>query len=137
MNAMDWAQRLGDSRRARDESAAQLTQSQQTDAELAAALSTDRWVTIVAAIRRHIEAYNAGACRAVLNVTEESGEPSVTVSGGREGTPFLTVTLEGTFISMKARDGLGLARATEFRLHSERGDDATAAYLLRDWMERL
>lgn len=137
MNAVDWAQRLGDVRRARDESAAQLAQSRQTDAELAAALSADRWVTIVAAIRRHIEAYNAGACRAVLNVTEASREPSVTVSGGGEGRPFLTATLEGTFISMKARDALDVAHAAEFRLRSDRGDDATAAYLLQHWMERL
>jgi hypothetical protein len=136
MNA-GWAQRLGDVRRAREESAAQLRQSQHTDAELAAALSTDRWVTIVAAIRRHIEAYNAGACSAVLNVSEPSGELSVTVSGGREGTPFLIATLQGTFISMTARDGVGVPHATEFRLRPDRDDDATAAYLLQNWMERL
>lgn len=137
MNAMDWAQRLGDSRRARDESAAQLTQSQQTNAELAAALSTDRWVTIVAAIRRHIEAYNAGARRAVLKVTEQSGAPIVTVAAGGEGTPYLTATLEGTFISMKSLDALGIPHATEFRLRPDRDDNATAAYLLQNWMERL
>jgi hypothetical protein len=137
MNAIDWAQRLGDSRRARDQSAAQLTESQQADAALVAALSTDRWVTIVAAIRRHIEAYNAGARRAVLNVTEQCGEPSVTVAAGDDGSPYLTATLDGTFISMKARDGLGIPHATEFRLRPDRGDDATAAYLLQNWMERL
>ena len=59
------------------------------------------------------------------------------VSAGGEGTPYLTATLEGTFICMKARDALGIPHATEFRLRSDRGDDATAAYLLQNWMERL
>lgn len=68
-----WAQRLGHARRDRDESAAQLARSQQADAAHAAALSTDRWVRIVAAIRRQAEAYNAGAHRIVLNVVEHSG----------------------------------------------------------------
>ena len=135
--AIDWALRLGHSRRGRDECTAALAQSQQTDAELAAALSLDRWVTIVAAIRRHTEAYNTGASRAALNVTERSGEPSVTVAAGDEGAPYLTATLDGTFITMKARDALGTSHAAEFRLRSDRGDDDTAAYLLQNWMERL
>ena len=58
-----WAERLGHARHGRDESAAQLARSQQADAAHATALSTDRWVTIVAAIRRQAEAYNAGARR--------------------------------------------------------------------------
>jgi hypothetical protein len=38
---------------------------------------------------------------------------------------------------MNARDALGIPHATELRLRSDRGDDATATYLLQDWMERL
>jgi hypothetical protein len=132
-----WAQRLGHARHGRDESAAQLARSQQADAAHATALATDRWVTIVAAIRRQAEAYNAGARRVVLNVIEQSEESTVTVAAGGEGTSYLTATLEGTFICMKARDVLGIPHATEFRLRSDRGDDATAAYLLQNWMERL
>lgn len=132
-----WAQRLGHARRDRDASAAQLARSQQADAAHAAALSTDRWVRIVAAIRRQAEAYNAGAHRVVLNVVEQSGESTVTVAAGGEGMPYLAATLEGTFICMKGRDALGIAHAREFRLRSDRGDDATAAYVLQNWMERL
>jgi hypothetical protein len=132
-----WAERLGHARHGRDESAAQLARSQQEDAAHATALSTGRWVTIVAAIRRQAEAYNAGARRVVLNVVEQSEESTVTVAAGGEGTPFLTATLEGTFICMKFRDALGIPHATEFKLRSDRDDDATAAYLLQNWMERL
>jgi len=131
------AERLGHARHGRDESAAQLARSQQADAAHATALSTERWVTIVAAIRRQAEAYNAGARRVVLNVVEQSEESTVTVVAGDEGTPFLTATLEGTFICMKSRDALGIPYATEFKLRSDRDDDATAAYLLQNWMERL
>jgi hypothetical protein len=131
------AQRLGDAHHARDESAARLEQSQQADAAHATAHSTNRWVSIVAAMRRQAEAYNTGARRVVLNVVEQSEERSVTIAAGGEGTPYLTATLEGTFICMKARDALGVPHATEFRLRSDRSDDATAAYLLQSWMERL
>ena len=135
--AIGWAQRLGHARRGRDESAAQLARSQQADAAHAAALSATRWARIVAAIRRQTEAYNTGAGRVVLTIIEQSGEPTVTVAAGGEGTAHLTATLEGTLICMQARDTLGVRHATEFRLHPDRGDDATAAYLLRNWIERL
>ncbi len=132
-----WAQQLGHARHGRDESAALLARSQQADAAHAAALSTDRWLGIVAAMTRHVEAYNAGARRVVLNVVQESGVSTVNVAAGGEGAPYLTVTLEGTFVCMKARDGLGIPHTTEFRLRSDRDDDATAAYILQNWMERL
>jgi len=135
--AIHLAQRLGHARRDREDSAAQLARSQQADAAHAAALSTDRWVRIVAAIRQQAEAYNDGARRVLLNVIEQPGELTVTVAVRGEGEPSLTATLDGTFICMRGRDALGIAHAAEFRLHSDRGDDATAAYLLRNWMERL
>jgi hypothetical protein len=96
-------------------------------------LSTDvtGWrgsVRIVAAIRRLADAYNAGATRAVLRVVEQSEQPTVTVAAGGEGTPYLTATLEDTLICVRARDALGTPHATECRLRSDCGDDATAAY---------
>jgi hypothetical protein len=135
--AIGWAQRLGDARRWRDERAGQLARSRETDASQATALSFERWVTIVAAIRRLADAYNAGACRVVLNVVEQSEQPTVTVAAGGEGTPYLTATLEDTFICMRARDALGVPHATDFQLRSDRDDDATAAYLLQNWMQHL
>jgi hypothetical protein len=52
-----------------------------------------------------------------------SGQPTVTVATGGEGS--------------HGRDSGGATRATEIRLSPDRDDDATAAYVLRDWMQRL
>ncbi len=57
----NWAKRLGQEHCTRDESAARLATSQRQDAAQATAASVERWVTIVAAIRRLADAYNAGA----------------------------------------------------------------------------
>jgi hypothetical protein len=133
----NWAKRLGQEHCTRDESAARLATSQRQDAAQATAASVERWVTIVAAIRRLADAYNAGATRAVLSVVEQSEQPTVTVAAGGEGTPYLTATLEDTLICVRARDALGIPHATEFRLRSDCDDDATAAYVLQNWMQHL
>ena len=135
--ASNWAERLGHEHDARDESAARLATSQREDAAQATAVSVGRWVTIVAAIRRLTDAYNAGANRVVLSVAEQSGQQTVTVAAGGEGAPHLTAALEDTLICMRARDALGIPHASQFRLRSDRSDDATAAYLLQNWMQYL
>ena len=126
----------GQEHEARDESAARLATSQQEDAAQATAVSVERWVTIVAAIRRLTDAYNAGANRVILSVVEQSGQPTVTVAAGGRGA-FLTAALEDTLICMHARDAMGIPHANQFRLRSDCGDDATAAYLLQNWMQHL
>lgn len=135
--ASNWAERLGQEHHARDESAARLATSKQEDAAQATAVSVERWVTIVAAISRLTDAYNAGANRVVLSVVEQSGQPTVTVAAGGEGAPYLTAALEDTLICMRARDAQGISHANQFRLRSDRSDDATAAYLLQNWMQHL
>ena len=135
--ATGWAQHLGHARQARDECAADTARCQQTEAALATAVAIERWVATVAAIRRLVDAYNAGVGRTVLTVVEQSEQPTVTVAAGGEGAPYLTATLDDTFIRMRARDAVGVPRATDFRLRSDRDDDATAAYVLQDWMQHL
>jgi hypothetical protein len=100
------------------------------------AASVECWMTVVAAIRL-TDAYNAGANRVVLGVVEQPGQPTVTVAAGGERAPYLTAALEDTLICMRARDALGIPHATEFRLRFHCGDDATAAYLLQNWMQHL
>lgn len=135
--ANDWANRLGQEHAARDESVARLATSQGERTAQAVAVSVERWVTIVEAIRRLTVDYNAGANRAVLNVVEQSGQPTVTVTAGGEGAPYLTAALEDTTICMRCRDAAGTAYATDFLLRRDRDDDATAAYLLQNWMQHL
>ena len=101
------------------------------------AVAIERWAAIVVSMKGLADAYNAGARRVVLRVVEQSGQPTVTVATGGEGTPCLTATLEDTLICIHGRDSGGVTRATEIRLSPDRDDDATAAYVLRNWMERL
>lgn len=132
-----WAQGLGEARHAREEGAARAAKSRTTEAERMTAVSIERWAGIVGSIRRLADAYNAGARRVILRVAEQPGQPTVTLATGGEGTPFLTAVLEDTLIRTHGRDSAGTARATEIRLRADRDDDATAAYVLQDWMQRL
>jgi hypothetical protein len=135
--ANGWARGLGEERHARDEYAARTAKSRDEEAERMTAVSIERWAAVVASMRRLTDAYNAGARRVVLTVVEQPGQPSVTVAAGGEGAPFLTAALEDTLICIHGRHSDGFAHTAEIRLQPNRSDDATAAYVLRDWMQRL
>jgi hypothetical protein len=131
-----WAQRLGQAHFARDESAARIAKSQNEDASDVAAVSVGRWAAIVDAMRRLADGYNAGARRVVLSVVAESEQPTVTVTAADHGSR-LTAALEDSVISVQARDARGATRAAAVRLRPDRDDEATAAYVLQDWMQHL
>ena len=135
--ATQWAHGLGEERYTRDERAAQTVKSQEEDAARTSAVSVERWAAIVAGIRLLTDAYNTGARRAVLSVVEQAGQAAVTIAASGEGTASLTAALEDTLICVHARDAGGVSCASEVRLRPDRGDDATAAYLLQNWMQRL
>ena len=135
--ASQWAQRLGRERLARDESAARMAKSQEEDAVHAAAVSEVRWAATVDAIRRLADAYNAGVGRTVLSVVEQAGQPAITVAAEGDGTGVLTAALDDSVVSVHARDARGVTHARDVRLRADRDDEATAAYLLQDWMQHL
>jgi hypothetical protein len=135
--AVHWALTLGEERQVRDEGAARTAKSQEDDETRTMAASAERWVAIVAGIRQLADAYNTGAGRVVLSVVEQSGQQTVTVAAGCEGTSSLTAVLEGKLICIQARDAGGVPHASEIRLRPDRDDDATAAYVLQNWMQRL
>ena len=135
--AAHWALALGEERQVRDEGAARTAKSQEEDETRMIATSAERWAAVVAGIRQLADAYNTGAGRVVLSVVEQSGQQTVTVAAGGDGTPSLTAALEGTLIYIHAGDAGGVPHASEIRLRPDRGDDATAAYILQDWMQRL
>ena len=132
-----WVHALGEERHVRDEGAARTAKSRQEDETRMITSSAQRWASIVAGMRRLTDAYNTGARRTVLSVAEESLQPTVTVAAGGEGAPSLTASLEGTLICIHACDSDGVPHASQIRLHPDRSDDATAAYLLQNWMQRL
>ena len=133
----DWAHRLGKHRHVRDEHVLCTAKSEAEATARSNAASLERWQAIVECIRRLSDAYNAGAKRVCLSVVERSGPPAVTVAWNGEATPYLTATLEDTVICIRGRDSGGVAHATEVRLRPDRDNDATAAYLMQNWMQRL
>lgn len=135
--AVDWALVLGEERRLRDEGAARTAQSQEEDETRMIATSVERWAAIVAGIKQLADAYNTGAGRVVLSVVEQSGQQTVTVVAGCEGTSSLTAALEGKLICIQARDAGGVPHASDIGLRPDRDDDATAAYILQNWMQHL
>ena len=137
VRAIQWARRLGEQHYDRDECTARTGKADEDNAALASAASLDRWQEIAACIRRLADGYNTGAKRAVLSVVEQPGQSVVTVAASGEGAPYLTAVLEGTFICSHGRDAGGVAHVREVRLQPGRDNDATAAYLLQDWMQRL
>jgi hypothetical protein len=132
-----WAHGLGEERHARDASVVLKATAEREDAARTTAASVVRWAGIVASIRRLVDAYNTGAQRPILNVVEQSGQLTVTVTAAAEGTPSLTAALEDTLICVQACDALGVSHAAEVRLRPDRSDVATAAYVLQNWMQRL
>jgi hypothetical protein len=134
---MHWAQRLGELRHARDGGRRPDGASEEEHAAQASAVSLDRWQQIVACLRRFADGYNSAAKRAVLSVVEQPGEPAVTIATGREGMAYFTAVLEGTLICTHGRGSGGVTYATEVRLTPVRNDNATAAYLVQNWMQHL
>lgn len=132
-----WAQRLGEQRHAHDESAVLAAKAEEEAATGTNALSLQRWQAIVACIRNLTDAYNAGANRVVLSVLDEPGQRAVTVRAGDEHAPYLTAMLDRTLICSHGRYSNGDAHAGEFRLRADRDDEATAAYVLQNWMQHL
>ena len=135
--SMNWAHQLGEQRHVRDECDARLVQSETDGAVRLNEVSLERWRTIVDCVRQVAAAYNRGAKRACLSVTEQSGDNAITVAETGEDPPYLTAALEDTIICVRGRHRDGGAHATEVRLRPDRGDDATAAYVLQNWMQRL
>jgi hypothetical protein len=137
IQSMRWAHQLGQQRNVRDVGAAGLVRSEADGAARLNEASLERWRAIVICVRRVAAAYNSGAKRDCLRVAEQSGHNAVTVTETGEGKPYLTAALEDTIICIRGRHRDGGSHATEVRLRPDRGDDATAAYVLQNWMQRL
>ena len=131
-----WAHALGEERRTRDRRTVQATTSREEDEARISAASAERWTAIVAGIRRLVDAYNTGARGTVLSVEEETDESTVTIAAGAEA-PSLTAALEDTVICVQVRAVDSVSCSSEVRLRPDRSDDATAAYILQNWMQRL
>ena len=134
----DWRS-LGAAHRRRDDMAASLAHTRGERDNDRAAASVARWPGIVRAIEAAVAAYNEGVGRELLGVVETSGlhDPSVTIAATDGTIPGLVITLEGAELNVGNRaldpSSPGIKRWVDL----ERTDEATAAYVLQEWMERL
>ena len=137
-----WAGALGEKRRAREIAAAGISEMKDEASGTLIAESLARWPPIAEAIGRLVGAYNAGADRTILSVSDTTRiahQPAITIESESSGEeqPSLSVTLEGTLIRVSGVDGRGVSFKAEYRLREDRSDDSTAAYLVQNWMESL
>jgi hypothetical protein len=137
-----WAAALGEKRRAREMAAASVVEMKAEASAPTISQSLARWPPIGEAIGRLVGAYNAGANRTILSLSDACTiphQPAITIESESSGEerPSLSMALEGTLIRVSGVDGRGVSFAAEYRLREDRSDDSTAAYLVQNWMRSL
>jgi len=134
----DWFRRLGASHRRRDEAARLVTLAGQERDQARQLACHRRWPGIVDAMRRLIACYNDGT----------GGEPLILVDQPTaDDEPIATVTARsGRSLVMAVEDADLWVRATEDEtggnqderwIGLDRTDEATAAYVLQNWLAQL
>jgi hypothetical protein len=140
MQANDWAMRLGQRHSARDSGARLTSDAARQAATDDAYTALTRWPRIVEGMMALVATYNEGAGRNAIGITEDRSSvthPMVVLRGTGDNAPGLTVMLEGSAIYARSPGSGNASGETEYRLDSDRSDDATAAYVLQHWMAQL
>jgi hypothetical protein len=94
-----------------------------------------RWPTLVAALTAVVESYNEGAGVDAVTLVQDATQPVVTLAPARDRDHRLTIALDGVDLAVR-NGGTGSVSGTKW-VTLDRTDEDTAAYLLRDWLERL
>jgi len=134
----DWRS-LGTAHRRRDEAAEGIAQGRADFEGTASATALARWSGIVPAIRAVVAAYNEGAGRERLVVTEtaDGAPPAVTIEAPGSGIPALVVRLDGAELNVGSQSTDAHTGGMKRWVDLTRTDDETAAYVLQEWIERL
>ena len=135
----DLYRRLGASHSRRDE-AAQLSARAIQERDKARQLACHRrWPAVVAAMRTLIGCYNDGTGGETLLIVEgptgQGEEPTVTVTA--RGGPTLVMAVEGADIWVRASQGKNARMHGERWIGLNRTDEATADYVLQNWLAQL
>ena len=133
----DWYRRLGESHRKREDAGRRQAGTIQDREDTRGLACRQRWPAIIAAMRRLIRAYNDGTGRETLvlvdNHTGESGELTATVTARKSQMLVLAVD-EG---DLWVRPPQTEPAEGERWIGVDRSDEATAAYILQNWLTRL
>jgi hypothetical protein len=133
----DWSRRIGEQHGKRDRAVALGSQALDDREHQKHAACLQRWPTIVMAMQTLVASYNAGAGHEAVTLVEDAGNPGVTLASTTNGRRALVVALDGSDVSVRTRDGHDYPLSGTRWMDLNRTDANAAAYLLRDWFERL
>ena len=136
MTMRDWSRRIGETHGRRDRATTlgeqkALDREHQRDAEC-----LQRWPAIVAAMRTVVAGYNHGVGIEAVTLVEDTVNPGVTLESAANGRRALVMALDGSDVSVRTHNKNGDS-TSRYWVSLNRTDENAAAYLLRDWMERL
>ena len=136
MTMEDWSRRIGETHGRRDRATTLgeqkiLDREQQQHAEC-----LQRWPAIVAAMRTVVAGYNHGVGLEAVTLVEDTVNPGVTLESVANGRRALVMALDGSDVSVRTHNSHGDS-TRRYWVSLNRTDENAAAYLLRDWMERL
>lgn len=137
MSGHDWSRRFGEEYGQRERAAARETQARTDVEQHVHASCVERWPSIVAAMRSLVVDYNEGAGVEAITLLEDAADRCVTIESARNGRSSLVIALDGPDVAVRTRNGPDRPLSGTTWMTLDRTDDSAAAYLLRDWMERL
>jgi hypothetical protein len=133
----DWSRRIGEQHGTRDRAVALVAQALGDREHQKEAACLQRWPAIVTAMRTLVTSYNDGAGREAVTLVEDAANPGVTLESATNGRRARIIALDGSEVSVRTRNGHGDALSDLHWVSLNRTDENAAAYLLRDWFERL
>ena len=137
MTMSDWPRQMGELRGRRDQAASLEAQRLAHREDERHHASLQRWPAIVAEMRTLIAHYNEGAGLDALTLVEDSVNPGVTLESASNGGQALVIALDGAEVSVRTCNGHAGSINGAHWVSLDRTNENAAAYLLRDWMERL
>jgi hypothetical protein len=140
MKTDDWARRIGEQHGQRDRAAAHETQAVNEVARHRHAECLERWPAMVGAMSALVVSYNEGAGVEAVTLAEHHADrdhPAITLESTTNGRRTLVIDLDGSDVMVRAQGGPNDALNGTRWVSLNRTDENAAAYLLRDWLERL
>jgi hypothetical protein len=136
-NVDDWSRQMGEKHGDRDRAAALGAQARIDVEQQRQAGCRERWPALVAAMKTVVASYNDGARLEAVTLVEDAVNPGVTVEAIANGHHALVIALDGSDVTVRTRSGPNDPLSGTRWVNLNRTDENAAAYLLRDWLERL
>jgi hypothetical protein len=133
----EWSRHAGERHGRRDRAVALEAQAALDLERQRHAACLQRWPALVAALRTLLGSYNDGAGVEAVTLVEDPMNPGVTVASVTNGRRSLVIALDGSDVTVRARNGPNDSLSGTHWVSLNRTDEDAAAYLLRDWLERL